>query len=199
MRLRGETGLQKQNLTPLGQRFRMDLCPSPTSSFLRNRPRYVGEPDNSSLPNRPDPHAARYLTVDQRNQNILRHLRAANSLFSQWSEHTEWDELEPLYQNFDSVLNDAWEDIRDADMFFTRVKDNTDDLLPDFYPLDVLLDMQKEVDNLVNQLVILTNDESCMYDEFEQIFRETLPEARRIQSILDQAVDEKTFAGVEFG
>jgi hypothetical protein len=153
----------------------------------------------SSLPNRPDPHAARYLTVDQRNQNILRHLRAANSLFSQWSEHTEWDELEPLYQNFDSVLNDAWEDIRDADMFFTRVKDNTDDLLPDFYPLDVLLDMQKEVDNLVNQLVILTNDESCMYDEFEQIFRETLPEARRIQSILDQAVDEKTFAGVEFG
>jgi len=39
-------GITEQNLTPLGQRFRMDLCPSPTCSFLRNRPRYVGEPDN---------------------------------------------------------------------------------------------------------------------------------------------------------
>jgi hypothetical protein len=148
----------------------------------------------SSLPGRPDPHFLPNLTVAQRNQNILRDLRAANSLFLPWSEHTEESEFGPLYQDFDSVLNDAWENIRDAEMFFTKVQDSPDDeLCPDSYPLDDPLDIQTEVDKLVNHLTILTDDESCMYDEFEELLRMTLPEARRIQLIVDRAVDEATF------
>jgi hypothetical protein len=64
---------------------------------------------------RSNPFFGRRLSVNERNQDILAALRAANHLFLQWNEDTKIDDIRHLCQDHNSVLNDHWENIRDAE------------------------------------------------------------------------------------
>ena len=85
------------------------------------------------------------ITTNQRNQNILTTLRAANHLFNQWEEDAEAGEIQHLYMDHDSELYDHWENIREAERWFTKAETMTTSAAPEFYQLSVLREMQSEV------------------------------------------------------
>jgi hypothetical protein len=91
--------------------------------------------------------------------------------------------------NHNSELDDHWENIREAEKYLTSVKHKTDSHAPENYSLS-LLDMQAEVDKLVERMVLLTDEQSVEYEFFFWAFQFTLAEARRMEVILDDAVDK---------
>jgi hypothetical protein len=76
------------------------------------------------------------LQVAQRNQNIINNLRAANNLFLQWNEDSYEEDLNrEQYENHDSELNDHWENIREAERWFTTAEQLPTRAAPENYPL----------------------------------------------------------------
>jgi hypothetical protein len=137
---------------------------------------------------RSNPFFGRRLSVNERNQDILAALRAANHLFLQWNEDTKIDDIRHLCQDHNSVLNDHWENIRDAEEWFTSAQKLATNAAPEFYQLRVLREMESFVDTLVSHLAELTDMHNLNVVTFSAWFKVTLQEVRRIQVILKDAI-----------